>query len=179
MVQKTMKLVAAKHKEWVEIVLSFGCKQEIAEDIVQEMYYKIQIKLKKGLDIMYNEKEINYYYIFKTLRTLFYDLKRKGKNITMISIDDKKNLYNETGDRGGFYYYSKVEKHLTTTDVNFKEPYDKIQEELSKMFWYDRKVFEIINEGESIAEFSRKSLIHYYSLYNTYNKVKNKLKKIL
>ena len=50
MVQKTMILVAAKHKEWVEIVLSFGCNKEIAEDIVQEMYYKIQLKLEKGLD---------------------------------------------------------------------------------------------------------------------------------
>ena len=119
MVQKTMILVAAKHKEWLEIVLSFGCKQEVAEDLVQEMYYKIQLKLEKGLDIMYNEKEINYYYIFKTLRTLFYDLKRKGKNITMVSMDDI---------------------HLTTTDVNFKQPYDKIQDELSRMFWYDRKV---------------------------------------
>ena len=158
MVQKTMVLVAAKHKQWVEIVLSFGCKQEIAEDIVQEMYYKIQLKLEKGLDIMYNEKEINYYYIFKTLRTLFYDLKRKGKNITIVSIDDVQ---------------------VSTADVNFKEPYDKIQDELSKMFWYDRKVFEIINEGETIAEFSRKSFIHYHSLYNTYRKVKNRLKKLL
>ena len=158
MVQKTMILVAAKHKQWVEIVLSFGCKQEIAEDIVQEMYYKIQLKLEKGLDIMYNEKEINYYYIFKTLRTLFYDLKRKSKNITIVSMDDVQ---------------------VSTTDVNFKEPYDKIQDELSKMFWYDRKVFEIINEGETIAEFSRKSFIHYHSLYNTYRKVKNRLKKLL
>ena len=158
MVQKTMILVAAKHKQWLEIVTTFGCKPEVAEDLVQEMYIKIQLKLEKGLDIMYNEKEINYYYIYKTLRTLFYDLNRKGKNITMVSMDDI---------------------HLTTTDVNFDEPYDKIQDELSRMFWYDRKVFEIINEGESIAEFSRKSLIQYYSLYNTYNKVKNKLKKLL
>ena len=158
MVQKTMKMVAAKHNEWLSIVLSFGCKPEIAEDIVQEMYIKIQLKLEKGLDIMYNEKEINYYYIFKTLKSLFYDLKRKGKNITIVSIDDV---------------------HLTTNDINYEEPYKKIENELSKMFWYDRKVFEIINEGESIAEFSRKSKIHYYSLYNTYNRVKNKLKKLL
>ena len=88
MVQKTMILVAAKHKQWLGIVTAFGCKPEVAEDLVQEMYYKIQLKLEKGLDIMYNEKEINYYYIFKTLRTLFYDLKRKGKNITMVSMDD-------------------------------------------------------------------------------------------
>ena len=158
MVQKTMILVAAKHKEWIEIVSSFGCNKEIAEDLVQEMYIKIQLKLEKGLDIYYNEKEINYYYIFKTLKTLFYDLKRKGKKVTMVSIDDL---------------------HLTTTDINYDEPYNKIKEKLSKMYWYDRKVFEIINEGESIAEFSRKSKIHYYSLYNTYKKVKSKLKKLL
>ena len=89
---------------------------------------------------------------------MFYDLKRKGKNITIVSIDDV---------------------HLTTSDINYEEPYKKIENELSKMFWYDRKVFEIINEGESIAEFSRKSKIHYYSLYNTYTRVKNKLKKLL
>tara|TARA_R110000851_G_scaffold61481_1_gene141675 strand:+ start:1257 stop:1733 length:477 start_codon:yes stop_codon:yes gene_type:complete len=158
MVQKNNDYSCCKHNEWLSIVLSFGCKPEIAEDIVQEMYIKIQLKLEKGLDIMYNEKEINYYYIFKTLKSLFYDLKRKGKNITIVSIDDV---------------------HLTTSDINYEEPYKKIENELSKMFWYDRKVFEIINEGESIAEFSRKSKIHYYSLYNTYNRVKNKLKKLL
>ena len=43
MVKKTMILVAAKHKDWLEIVLSFGCKQEVAEDIVQEMYLKIML----------------------------------------------------------------------------------------------------------------------------------------
>ena len=159
MTQKTMILVAAKHQQWVDIVLSFGCNQEQAEDLVQEMYIKIMLLIeRKGLDIMYNENEINYYYIFLTLRTLFYDLKRKSKNITMVSMDDI---------------------HLTTSDVNYQEPYDKIQEELSKMFWYDRKIFEIINEGETIAELSRKSLIHYHSLYNTYRRVKKHLKKLL
>jgi hypothetical protein len=69
--------------------------------------------------------------------------------------------------------------HLTNNDVNYDESYDKVKEALSKMYWYDRKVFEIINQGESIAEFSRKSYIHYYSLYNTYKKVKDKLKKLL
>ena len=47
------------------------------------------------------------------------------------------------------------------------------------MYWYDRKIFELINSGESIASLSRKTGIQYYSLYNTYNKVKNKLKLLL
>jgi len=160
MVQETMVLVAKKHKEWIKIVISFGCDKEIAEDIVQEMYIKIQLKLDKGLDIMYG-KEINYYYIFKTLKSLFYDLKRKGKNITIVNIEDNINDFN------------------TEMDINYDSEYKKITDSLSEMYWYNRKVFEIINGGEKIAELSRKSGIPYYSLYNTYNKVKSKLKKLL
>ncbi len=154
-----MTLIAVKHKNWIEIVQSFGCPKETSEDIVQEMYIKIHKKLKNGLDIMYKD-EINYYYIFKTLRSLFYDLKRKEKNITVINIED-------------------VNIDMSDIDVNYEKAYKKITDELDKMFWYDKKVFEIINGGESVAELSRKSYIQYYSLYNTYNKVKDKLKKLL
>ena len=154
-----MILLAKKHKTWIEIVCSFGCNKTIAEDIVQEMYIKVQLKLENGLDIMY-EQEINYYYIFKVLKTLYIDLKRKGKNITIVNIEDT-NLSQ--------YDY----------DVDYDQAYDKIKGELKNMFWYDRKVFEIVNEGESIAEFSRKSYIEYFSLYNTYRKVKEKLKKLI
>jgi|TARA_B110000858_G_scaffold186429_1_gene229629 DNA-directed RNA polymerase specialized sigma24 family protein len=157
MVQKTMILIAKKHQTWIDIVCTFGCTRTTAEDLVQEMYYKIQLKIEDGLNIMYQD-EINYYYIFKTLKTLFIDLKRKGKNITIVTLDDV---------------------NLTSNDINYIESYDKIQEALKQMYWYDRKVFEVINQGESIAEFSRKSFIHYYSLYNTYHKVKSKLKKLL
>ena len=43
-----------------------------------------------------------------------------------------------------------------------------------------RKVYEIIEEqGISISELSRKTDISYYSLYNTYCKVKSKLKELI
>ena len=159
-------LIAEKNEIWIDIVQSFGCTKETAEDIVQEMYIKIQKTLSKGLatDIMYNGEEINYYYIFKCLNSIFIDLKRKEKNKNVILIEDAGKL--------NIIYQLDIE-------VDFKQEYDKIQKELKKMYWYDRKVFEIINSGESIAELSRKSKIPYYSLYNTYHKVKTRLKKML
>jgi len=114
---------------------------------------------------MYNEDEINYYYIFKTLKTLFLDLKRKSKNITVIDLDEHLESYGDT-------YHAQ-------DDIDYDEAYSAVQKELSEMYWYDRKVFEIINAGESIAEFSRKSNINYYALYFTHKKVKDKLKKLL
>jgi len=161
MIKNKMILLFKKNEDWIKICQSFGCDKRTAEDLVQEMYIRIQLKLEKGLNIYYNEKnEINYYYIFKTLRTMFLDLKLKKKNIKM-------QEFNSNIIEGGI------------TDINYIKNYDIILEELSKMYWYDRKVFEIINSGESIAEFSRKSGIAYHSLYNTYTTVKNKLKKLL
>jgi Glu-tRNA(Gln) amidotransferase subunit E-like FAD-binding protein len=156
--KKTMQLLFNKHQDWVNIVKSFGVDEDVCEDIVQEMYYKIQLKLEKGLDIMYNETEINYYYIFKTLRSLFLDLKRKSKNIQKVQLEQIKDLQ---------------------SDIIYDNTYEKVEKELNRLYWYDRKVFEIITSGESIASLSRKTTIQYYSLYNTFKKVKEKIKKIL
>ncbi len=156
--EETIKKLYLKHDTWVDIVSSFGCNKVTAEDLVQEMYIKLQIKLEKGLDINYIDDEINYYYVFKTLRTLFLDLKRKEKNIKYQEIDDSE---------------------FVSHDANYDSTYIDIQEELDKQYWYDKKIFEIINEGMSVASLSRKTGIQYYSLYNTYTKVKEKLKKLL
>jgi len=160
----TLELIAKKHLTWIDIAKSFGVSQETAEDITQEMYIKIHKTLLNGVntDIMYNGDEINYYYIFKTLNSIFIDLKRKGKNNVVFLMDDVGKLN-----------YADTESDKT---VAFEDSYIKVENALKKMYWYDRKVFEIINGGESIAELSRKSLIPYYSLYNTYHNVKRKLK---
>ena len=80
MSKEVITLIAKKHNTWVDIVTTFGCPKRIAEDITQEMYIKIHFQLEKeGNNIMYND-DVNYYYIFKTLKTLYLDLKRKHKN---------------------------------------------------------------------------------------------------
>ena len=64
-----MDLLYQKHKDWIDISMSFGLDEETAKDLVSEMYIKIMKKLDKGLDISYGSADVNYYYIFKTLRT--------------------------------------------------------------------------------------------------------------
>tara|TARA_R110000764_G_scaffold4165_1_gene17409 strand:- start:840 stop:1340 length:501 start_codon:yes stop_codon:yes gene_type:complete len=165
--EKDIKNLYLKHKIWIKIVKSFGCNSSMAEDIVQEMYIKIILKIKDGLDIKYNENEINYFYIFRTLNSLYIDLKRKNKNIYKMDIEhiSEKLLA------------SKV--FILEQELDYEEKYKLVEKELDKLYWYDKKVFEIINGGESIASLSRKTHIAYYSLYNTYTKVKIKLKKLL
>ncbi len=69
--------------------MSFGCNKSTAEDLTQEMYLKLATMLKdnKGLDIYYDESQINHFYIYRILRSLFIDLCRKEKNIPKVNIE--------------------------------------------------------------------------------------------
>jgi transposase-like protein len=92
------------------------------------------------------------------LRSLFLDLKRKESKVQIVELGEIENC---------------------ELDINYEDAYEAVAEEINTLFWYDRKVYEIIDGGKSISELSRQTNISYYSLYNTYKKVKNKLKHLL
>ena len=79
MERRILKLIAQRHKEWHYLTMAFGCNKETAEDIVQNMYIRIHKILQKGTDIMFNKNDVNTYYIIKTLKSIFLDMKRKEK----------------------------------------------------------------------------------------------------
>jgi len=152
-----VELAYDKHNQWVEIVQTFGgLNNEECEDLVQTMYILLIKNTQKGIDYMYND-EINYYYVFKILRGLYVDLIRKKSKVKLVSLEN-------------------IEPVTEIDHNNYDEVYNKLQDILKDMYWYDKKVFEIIEDGTNISELSRKSKISYYSLYNTYKKVKQKLK---
>ena len=163
--QEFLKLAYEKHNDWISIVLSFGCNSAVAEDIVQEVYIKLDRLLDKGLDATYGN-EVNYYYVYKQLRGTYLNLKKQKDKINMqyieeIGIPDKE------------------------VDIAEDEKYDVLQlmknldKELEQLYWYDKKVFEIIMGGKKIAELSRDTDIGYYSLYNTFRKTIKHLKQKL
>ncbi len=157
----TLQKIASKHNDWVRIVKSFGCEGDKCEDIVQEMYLKIHTLIVKGIDISY-EDNINHFYIYRILRSLFIDLCRKEAKITKVNIDYLEKFVQEEEVKE----YKDIEGKMKELDSL-----------LDKVYWYDAKVFNLIAEQNiSIAELSKKTGISYYSLYNTYKNVKSLIK---
>ena len=152
-----LELAFKRHKNWIEIVQSFGCNKDTAEDLVQEMYIKLDRIASSGTDLMYKD-DINYFYVFKMLSSMFLDLKRKEGRSVILNLDELPD--------------GTIDQDMT----NYEEKYDIIMTAMDELYWYDRKVYEIIDDGLSISELSRKTKISYYSLYNTFNKVKKFLK---
>ena len=69
-----------KHSTWLKYVKSFGCPDDIAEDYVQEMYIKIyNYSQIKNNDLMYDGEEINFFFIYVTLKNMYLDDFRKNK----------------------------------------------------------------------------------------------------
>jgi len=153
-----LEVAYKKHKIWLNICRSFGLDTPTSEDIVQEMYIKLHHITEKGTDISYKKDDINYYYVFKILYTLFLQLKKKQNKVRFAD--------------------EELLRHVESPDqLDYKEIEKRFNKEFEKLHWYDQRVFEIVASGTRISELSRKSTITYISLYNTYNKVKKHLKK--
>ena len=148
-----------RHDKWIEIVRSFGGLRETeVEDIVSELYILLIRNTQKGVDFSFND-DINYYYCYRILRGLYVDLIRKKIKVSFVTLENVKISEENT--------------------VNYEEVFEKIQKALKQIYWYDRKVYEIVDDGISVSELSRKSQISYYSLYNTLKRVKTKLKELI
>ena len=157
----TLEKIASKHKDWVRIVKSFGCEGDKCEDIVQEMYIKVHTLINGGLDISYDQ-DINHFYIYRILRSLFIDLCRKEAKITKVNVE---------------YLEKFVEEEEIKEYKDIEGKMKQLDSLLDKVYWYDAKVFRLLTEEKmSIAELSKKTGISYYSLYNTYKNVKSLIK---
>lgn len=190
--------ISLKHKQWISYVVSFGCNPTTAEDLVQEMYIKVNYYLKKTnkrkKDLLYQESgELNFFFIYITLKNMFYDLKRKEKNLDVINIRNIDITENE------YYLQNKYErpvkdtieqtftKHKIIEDYLLNDDYielnsvGKIENYSNEKFgaFYKRKVFEeVFIKGNSIRKFSKDSGITYYSVYNTIKNIKKELNEI-
>ena len=152
-----LTLIAKDHNKWLRISKSFGLGND-AEDLVQDMYLKINDwKGKYDKTLMFNESEVNHYFIFRVLRNLFLDkCKKKNINVSM------QEYFEPTANYSSFEH---------------KEQLDVIQEEIKSWHLYDRKIYELIYvEGYSMLELSKLTGIDYYSIYRTKNKIEKLLK---
>ena len=154
---RTLELVYKDHKKWINTTKKMGCTQEEAEDIVGDMYVNAGEMLKRGLDISYGD-EVNYFYIYRALRNIFINFKKKQQKESKVPLD----LTLELED---------------SEYINFDEENEKIEQALEKLHWYDQKVYNLLQDDYSIRELSKKTNITYHSLYNTFRKVKEQLKK--
>ena len=151
--------LAEKHKDWLRIVQSFGCDVSTSNDLVQDMYIKVyEWSERHNRSILYSENEVNYYFIYKVLRSIWINyVNRTSQYANQVLVEDL---------------------HLSTEDdTSAEQTLESIEEKLKELYWYDRKIFELVyKQGISMLQISQKTGIDYCSIKRTIKKVKSNLK---
>ena len=160
---RELELLAKKHNKWIQIVLNLGCNPAYVEDIVQDAYIRIHEYLKKGVNIDYGEDDVNEFYMYMTLRSVY------------INQAKKKHVYIEQHPDIDSLNQSLRKLKAEYMDVEMEDAYrtliDKIFTEVNSWDFYSRNIFiAYFTSGLSLDKLSDDTTIGRSSLYNSVRK---------
>lgn len=162
-----IKILADKQLDWFYMAKSFGVSDEDANELVQQMYIRICDYVKDVSKIMYNDSEVNTYYVYITLRNLYLSGFHKINKKTDYIDDLPEDVVNYRIDN------VKIEEEKEY----FDKVIDKIEDIVDQWYWYDKKVFNIHFYDEmSMRKISKETKISLSSIFNTLSNGKKKIK---
>ena len=171
-------ILSKRHTEWLNMAKSFKLDNNDANELVQNMYLRMYDYTKDVKRIMYNEKEINTFYIYITLRNLYYskftNYKKKNKTVLFSDID-KENFK---------YIINKMSYDIDDFEDNYKKKVNlealcnKIDSVIEDWYWYDKKLTKLyLNTDMSMRDISKETKISLSSIFNTLTNAKEKIRK--
>ena len=166
------EILTKRHKEWISMAMSICKDIHLANDIVQDMYLRLNKYLDKPEKII-KDGEVNSYFIYITLRNLFYDAKKSHKAEISKDYSDVENISilsalaeipEETEENDG------MEKAYLTI-------FEAIDKEVSTWHWYDQKLFRLYYyTPQSLRDIAGDTKISLTSIYNSCKNYKKILK---
>lgn len=156
-----LELLSKNHSTWIAMGLSIGIPKHLVEDFVHELYLRFNKYIKDVKKIMYNETEVNKFYVYVTLKNLWTDYsKAKGKH-KIIRLDDYEVTYEIVDGESENYNYAK---HSAEDKI-----INKIKSEVENWeHWYDRKLFKIYYETDiSMRKLAKETNISVTSIFNS------------
>lgn len=171
-----LEILTKKHSEWMSMAMSICRDKNLAKDLVQDMYLRLNRYIDNPERIMKND-EVNSFFVYITLRNLFYDYK-KDKNNNNSSFEEYKSYYTKDSDESVIAKFATLPEDRETDDL-MEEAYHKISEaiyeEVSTWHWYDEKLFKLYfltdNSLRDIAKDTKISLTSIYNSCKNYKKI--------
>jgi len=170
--EELLHILAKKYDDWIKMSLSFGITDEQARELVQEMFVRIFEYVKDPQKIMYNKDEVNTFYIYITLRNLYYaNIHTSCKKNTIVhsfsSIEDVdfEGMYEDSLD--------SIE-----TKAELEAIYERIEKIVEDWYWYDKGIFNLYYRNDmSMRKIARDTRISLSSIFNTLKNAKEVIRK--
>ena len=148
-----LEKLAVHHLLWIKMLVNLGCKVEDAKDLVQDMYIRLDRLVKDPQKMMYGD-EVNRYYVWTTLRNMYFSKLKK----------DRASIFYELRDSDE----SEIDDYDTLEDDAFRSITDKIDNITSNWSIYDKKLFELyFIKGLSLRAIAKGSKIGLTSIHTS------------
>ena len=145
-----LELLAKRNDEWIRMAMSFGADRDSAKDLVQDMYLRMYKYVENPERIMYNEDEVNTYFVFVVLRNLFIS-SQKSMSFEMLEEID-----------------GEMEEPNYDSENAYNRLLDELWDEVESWHWYDTKLFKLYhNTDMTIKKISEETKISERSIWNT------------
>ena len=167
-------IILSKHQKKWELItnkLLFSNSELKAGDVVQDMYLKVYDELSKNkleINNIVINNEPHYGIIKNIIKRILIEKSRSSSGIIFYSIEE---LHSE-------YRHLLTVPALETETETEKDLDAKIDEVLNKMYWFDRKLFNLYRkEFHSIRSLSKATKISHVTVHKTISKCKKLLAK--
>ena len=148
-----LEKLAVHHLLWIKMLVNLGCKVEDAKDLVQDMYIRLDRLVKDPQKMMYGD-DVNRYYVWTTLRNMYFSKLKK----------DRASIFYELRDSDE----SEIDDYDTLEDDAFRSITDKIDNITSKWSIYDKRLFELyFIKGLSLRAIAKGSKIGLTSIHTS------------
>tara|TARA_R100000951_G_scaffold8878_2_gene8031 strand:- start:1645 stop:2181 length:537 start_codon:yes stop_codon:yes gene_type:complete len=148
----------------VAMGLSIGIPEDIVEDFVHETYLRLNKYIDNPEKIMYNETEVNKFYVYVTIKNLWSDYSKAKSKYVIYSIDNYTNEYIfDSSDRVVYeevnYEKEKAEEYILKKINKEVESWDH---------WYDKKLFKLYYKTDmSMRKLAKETKISVTSIFNS------------
>ena len=83
-----LEILSKNHNTWIAMGLSIGIPDHMVEDFIHETYLRLNKYIDNPEKIMYNETEVNKFYVYITIKNLWSDFNKAKSKHTVYKIDD-------------------------------------------------------------------------------------------
>ena len=169
-----LEKLGKNHSLWIKMLINMGCDYVTAQDLTQEMYLRMHRLITDQKKIMYNDEEVNRFFVYIVLRNMYSDyMKAKNKFVTF--------EYLET---------DSVEEQANDNFIQEMEDFDSqdgleaisraVNSEISSWRRYDAMLANMYFKGDlSLRDIANGSGISLTSIFNSVKKYKQRIRHLL
>lgn len=159
--------LSKRNDEWIKIALSICKDKTLANDLVQEMYLRIEKYVKDPERITTNDK-ISSLYIYVTIRNLYFKHQNNKKKKSVFEYKDYDSFDENDDLKYGFSSSIENDAELLEMEKAHKKIMEKILQEVSTWHWYDEKLFKLyFFTDKSLRTIASETRISLTSIYNS------------